>query len=191
MSCRTMVLTLITCFVALGCEGSPLPRTDQDTAQADSTQSTEERGESIGRPEPVPPSAETRGSGADSAPAERMAVPTQEADSLPLVSIQDVVAGNVKVGSRVRVRGTCIGYSRVLAAGPQPQTRSDWQVVSDSTAIWVVGSYPPGCEATTPAAGSTIFVVEVAEDTLPALGTRPARSRRYLVHVIHQDEPSE
>lgn len=184
MSCRTLVLSLIACFVVLGCEGSPLPRTDQDTAQTDSTRGAEGRGESIGHPGPLPASAETRGSGPDSAPAERVAVPTQEADSLPLVSIEDVVAGNVRVGARVRVRGTCIGYSRVLAAGPQPQTRSDWQVVSDSTAIWVVGSYPPGCEATTPATGPTIFVVEVAEDTLPALGTRPARSRWYLVHVI-------
>lgn len=113
--------------------------------------------------------------------AERIAVPL--ADSLPLVSIRDVVDGRVRIGARVRVRGSCIGYSRVLAAGPQPRTRSDWQVVTDSTAVWVVGPYPAGCEPTTAAAEPVTFAVEVAEDTLEALGVRPAQPRRYLLYL--------
>lgn len=185
MSSATFGLRLIACLMVLsGCgRATPAARTGEDTAQSSVTEGTEEPAESLPRPAPLPPSADTSAPGADPTQARRVPAPSVKADSLPLVSIPDLIASNAWVGERVRVRGTCIGYSRVLAAGPQPQTRSDWQLVTDSTAIWVVGPYPPGCAGTTPADAPATFVVEVAEDTPPALGARPVRPRRYLLYA--------
>jgi len=83
----------------------------------------------------------------------------------------------------VRVEGTCIGYSRVLAAGPQPRTRSDWQLVADSVSAWVVGPYPPGCSGAVGAPEAEVYAVTVALDTLPALGATPPRPRYYLIYT--------
>jgi len=81
------------------------------------------------------------------------------------------------------VEGVCIGYSRVQAVGPQPRTRSDWQLVDDSVAVWVVGPYPQGCSGTVPSQAAGTYTVTVAMDTLPALGDAPPRPRRYLIHA--------
>ena len=132
---------------------------------------------------PLPPSADTMVADADSPRTREIPNPLVNVDSLPLVTVGDLLGGDQWVGERVRVRGTCIGYSRVLAGGPQPQTRSDWQLLSDGSAIWVVGSYPQGCSGTTPADAPANFVFEVAEDTLPALGAGSARARRYLLYA--------
>ncbi len=104
-------------------------------------------------------------------------------DAPPLVPLAVIVAGDVEVGGSVRVEGVCIGYSRVQAVGPQPRTRSDWQLVDDSVAVWVVGSYPQGCSGTVPSRSAGIYTMTVAMDTLPALGGAPARPRVYLIHT--------
>ena len=106
----------------------------------------------------------------------------QEAGSLPLVAIAQLLADEAWEGDRVQVRGTCIGYSRVLAVGPQPRTRSDWQLMADEVAIWVVGPYPQGCSGSSPATEPATFVMEVAADTLLALGRQQPRRRQYLLY---------
>jgi hypothetical protein len=65
--------------------------------------------------------------------------------------VTDLVANLVAAGETISVRGTCIGYSRVVAIGPQPRTRGDWQLVDGDAAVWVVGPYPQGCSGTAPA----------------------------------------
>lgn len=132
---------------------------------------------------PLPPPADTVVAGADSPRTREIPNPVVNADSLPLVTVGDLLGGDQWVGERVRVRGTCIGYSRALAGGPQPQTRSDWQLLSDGSAIWVVGPYPQGCSGTTPADAPANFVFEVAQDTLRPLGPGSARARRYLLYA--------
>lgn len=112
--------------------------------------------------------------------------PTPGSDTLPLIPLHEILSGGAEVGRRVRVRGVCIGYSRVLAGGPQPRTRSDWQLADDSVAVWVVGPYPPGCSGTVPAEQAGTFTFVVASDTLPALGSAPSRPRVYLIHMPPQ-----
>jgi hypothetical protein len=119
----------------------------------------------------------------DTVPRPGAASPTAAAGAPPLIPLQAILAGGAEPGRRVRVEGVCIGYSRVLALGPQPRTRSDWQLVDDSVAVWVVGPYPPGCSGTVPAEQAGTFTVVVASDTLPALGTAPPRPRLYLIHT--------
>ncbi|MHB1192812.1 MAG: hypothetical protein ACYC6F_07170 [Longimicrobiales bacterium] len=104
-------------------------------------------------------------------------------DTPSMVPLAAIVAGDVEVGRSVRVEGVCIGYSRVQAVGPQPRTRSDWQLVDDSVAVWVAGSYPQGCSGTVPSGSAGIYTMKVAMDTLPALGGAPARPRVYLIHT--------
>lgn len=100
-----------------------------------------------------------------------------------LVRLQDILAGEAQPGERVRVEGLCIGYARVVAAGPQPRTRSDWQLVQGDAAVWVAGPYPAGCSGTEPAQRPGTYTVVVGVDTLPALGGAPPRPRVYLVHT--------
>jgi hypothetical protein len=104
-------------------------------------------------------------------------------EGLAPVPLRDVAAGAVEAGRSIRVRGTCIGYARVVAAGPQPRTRSDWQLVDDDVALWVVGPYPDGCSGTIPSDAPGTYTMVVAADTLPALGGGPPRPRLYLVHT--------
>ena len=146
-------------------------------------QGTEEPTAPAATTAPLPPSGDTVVAGADSPGTREIPNPLVNADSLPLVTVADLLGGDEWVGERVRVRGTCIGYSQVLAGGPPPQTRSDWQLLSDGSAIWVVGSYPQGCSGTVPADAPANFVVAVAEDTLPPLGVGSARTRRYLLYA--------
>ena len=108
-------------------------------------------------------------------------VPTGEKPRL--VPLQELLAGGAQPGERVRVEGLCIGYARVVAAGPQPRTRSDWQLVQDDAAVWVAGPYPAGCSGTEPAQAPGTYTVVVAVDTLAALGGAPPRPRVYLIHA--------
>lgn len=119
----------------------------------------------------------------DTTPRAEAVPPSPPSDAGPLVHLRAILNGDVEVGRRVRVEGVCIGYSRVLAVGPQPRTRSDWQLVQDSVAVWVVGPYPPGCSGTIPSEEAGTYVVVIAADTLPALGDAPARPRLYLIHA--------
>ncbi len=108
-------------------------------------------------------------------------VPTGEKPRL--VPLQEILAGAAQPGERVRVEGLCIGYSRVVAVGPQPRTRSDWQLVQGDAAVWVAGPYPAGCSGTEPAQAPGTYPVVVAVDTLAALGGAPPRPRYYLIHA--------
>ena len=119
----------------------------------------------------------------DTPPPAEAVSPSPSGDALPFIHLRAVLEGDAEVGRRVRVEGVCIGYSRVLAVGPQPRTRSDWQLVQDSVAVWVVGPYPPGCSGTVPSEGAGTYVVVIAAETLPALGDAPARPRLYLIHT--------
>ena len=99
-----------------------------------------------------------------------------------MTTVAELLTNSLPAGERVAVRGTCIGYSRVVAMGPQPRTRSDWQLLDGSDAIWVVGPYPTGCSGTVPSEVPDTFAMTVAVDTLPALGTRAQRARTYLLY---------
>lgn len=119
----------------------------------------------------------------DSAPGAG-SVPQVPAGEKPrLVPLQEILAGGARPGERVRVEGLCIGYARVMAAGPQPRTRSDWQLVQGETAIWVVGPYPAGCSGTEPAQAPGTYTFVVAVDTVTALAGAPPRPRVHLIHA--------
>lgn len=152
---------------AYGCGGPSASGTQQPTGAGDDSLR-------------APP---TGSAPSDTVPRPGAVLPTPAVDALPLVGLREILAGGAEVGSRVRVEGVCIGYSRVLAAGPQPRTRSDWQLVRDSVAVWVVGPYPPGCSGTVPSEAAGTYTVVIAADTLPALGAAPPRPRLYLIHV--------
>ncbi len=118
--------------------------------------------------------------------------PVQGAGSVPqapagekprLVPLQEILAGGAQPGERVRVEGLCIGYARVRAAGPQPRTRSDWQLVQGDAAVWVGGPSRAGCSGTEPAPASDTYPVVVAVDTVASVGGAPPRPRVYLVHT--------
>ncbi len=144
-------------------------------------QAATEVGDTAPRP-PVRPTAGATPPGLDS--TARQVPPAAPApDSLDLVPVADLLNNPGWVGKRVRTFGTCIGYSRVLAVGPQPRTRSDWQLLADSAAIWVVGPYPEGCAGAVAATRPSTFVAQVAADTLPGLGGQPRRLRQYLIYL--------
>lgn len=99
----------------------------------------------------------------------------------PRVTVADILNSSLYNGKTVSVSGICLGY-RVppVAAGGPPRTRSDWQLESEGKAIYVTGPLPSGCSATAGSSSEITISARVQEDTLRALGTNPARSRRYL-----------
>lgn len=160
--------------VAHGCGGPSTGGTEQPAgARRDSV--------AVPTSDSTLPASPAVSAAADTAPQDVASRPASDAP--PMVPLAAVVAGDVEVGGSVRVEGVCIGYSRVQAVGPQPRTRSDWQLVADSIAVWVVGSYPAGCSGTVPSQSAGIYTMTVAMDTLPSLGDAPARPRVYLIHT--------
>lgn len=174
---RSLPLTL-GCVMAISCGGDPDVKQSTSTEEPVASSPVVTEADSVSTdttpPVRVPPvvPAPAGAGGAQQAAA---------ADSIPLVPIQNIANGGVEPGTRVRVQGTCLGYSRILAGGPQPRTRSDWQLAADSVGLWVVGPYPPGCSGTVPSATPGIYDATVAVDTVPGLGGTPARRRFYLV----------
>jgi hypothetical protein len=121
---------------------------------------------------------------ADTSPGAPAAEPGKSIpQGLAPVPLRDVADGAVEVGRSIRVRGTCTGYAHVLAAGPPPRTRSDWQLVDGDVALWVVGPYPDGCSGTVPSEAPGTYTMVVTADTLPALGGASPRPRLYLIHT--------
>ena len=99
-----------------------------------------------------------------------------------VVTVHQVLTTPSLTGTSVSITGTCLGYSvPTVAKGPPPVTRSDWQLADQGEAVWVTGSLPSGCQATTPATSAVTITAEVAQDTLPALGGQAGVVRRYLV----------
>lgn len=98
------------------------------------------------------------------------------------VSVHDVLTTPSLVGKAVEVTGRCLGYSvPTLAKGPPPVTRSDWQLEDGGEAVWVNGTLPPGCTATTPAESASTISAVVAQDTTASLGGQAPLVRQYLV----------
>ena len=116
---------------------------------------------------------------ADSARPVAINVPRQKPDTS--VTVAEIAGSSALVGKRVRVTGRCMGYSTPLAVGPPPRTRSDWQLADGGMAIYVVGTFPPGCSPTTGSSEPVTIIGLVAEDTIPARLERPARARRFMV----------
>jgi hypothetical protein len=100
-------------------------------------------------------------------------------------SIRQLVESDAWNGRDVFVTGRCLGYPSGQAVGPPPVTRSDWLLAGDSAVIYVTGPLPSGCTATGGSTNSTTVHARVAQDTLPTLGTQPAKPRRYLVTLVH------
>ncbi|HSW29178.1 MAG TPA: hypothetical protein VLH75_06735 [Longimicrobiales bacterium] len=172
-ACAWAVIT-VALVAAHGCGGPSTGGTEQPAGA---------RGDSVAVPtgDSSLPASPEGSAAADTAPQDVASRPVPDAP--PMVPLAAIVAGEVEVGRSVRVEGVCIGYSRVQALGPQPRTRSDWQLVDDTVAVWVVGSYPEACSGTVPSRSAGIYTMTVAMDTLPALGNAPARHRVYLIHT--------
>jgi hypothetical protein len=102
----------------------------------------------------------------------------------PSPTIAEIVSSSAFVGKRVQVRGRCLGYSKPMAAGGPPRTRSDWQLEAGGVAIYVSGALPSGCSITEGSVQPIMISALVAEDTLSARGGRPARPRRFLVRTL-------
>lgn len=109
--------------------------------------------------------------------------PRRQVD-VPTVAIQELLDSDTYVGKTVRVTGRCLGYGKPVAVGGPPLTRSDWQLEANGVAIYVSGPLPQGCSPTEGATEPTTMLARVEEDTLPALGERPATPRRYLVRIV-------
>ena len=99
------------------------------------------------------------------------------------LSVREIVEAPALVRRRVRVTGVCVGYTAAGIAATPPITRSDWILEADDARVFVSGPFPDGCTATTRGTQPVTIVGEVAEDTLPALGDRPAIARRFLLRV--------
>lgn len=100
--------------------------------------------------------------------------------TIPEVSIEDVLAGKAATGTMVTVTGIYLGYGRQQAFGPQPLTRSDWQLASGEVAVWVSGEFPDGTDALTPGDEPITITATVAEDVVEGPGDRN-QQRYYLV----------
>jgi len=96
-------------------------------------------------------------------------------------TVRELLSSDRDVGQMVRVAGRCLGYSKPVAEGMPPRSRSDWQLEDDGVAIYVTGPLPAGCSATEGSAERTTITARVAQDTMPAMGNREATPRRYLV----------
>lgn len=101
----------------------------------------------------------------------------------PNIALSAIAGSSSYVGQRVHVTGRCLGYSNAATLGPPPLTRSDWQLQSSGSTIFVSGPLPAGCSATEGGSAPVTVLVRVAEDTLPALGGKAGTPRRYLVLI--------
>jgi hypothetical protein len=99
----------------------------------------------------------------------------------PVRTVRELLSSDRDVGQLVSVSGQCLGYSKPVAEGMPPRSRSDWQLGDDGVAIYVTGPLPAGCSATGGSTERTTIVARVAQDTMPAMGNREATPRRYLV----------
>jgi hypothetical protein len=126
-------------------------------------------GQQAGKERPTPPGMQS--------------TPPVTGEKEPVRTVRELLSSDADVGRMVRVAGRCIGYSKPVAEGMPPLTRSDWQLEDGGEAIYVSGPLPSGCSATEGSTARTTIVARVAQDTMPASGDRPATPRRYLVHV--------
>ena len=112
-------------------------------------------------------------------PASSRRVLNELANAAPVaVSLRDVMATSALVGRRVRVRGRCLPHEDQLPAQP-PGLSTEWRLVADGIAVFVVGPLPGHCVAR----GDVMVTITamVAEDTLAAIGDLPPSPRRFLV----------
>ena len=109
-------------------------------------------------------------------------VPSPELAEIEL-SVREVLERPKLVRRRVRVAGVCVGYTAAGTDATPPITRSDWILEADDARVFVSGPFPDGCTATTRGTHRVTIVGEVAEDTLPSLGDRPAVTRRFLLRI--------
>ncbi|HKA58319.1 MAG TPA: hypothetical protein VKD28_06870 [Gemmatimonadales bacterium] len=162
---RARLYHLLPLSVALACTGAG----QRSSAGADSVR--------VQRPTEQPQAA------ADS-PRAQVAITVPRAKPDTSVTVAEIAASGALVGKRVRVTGKCMGYSTPLAVGPPPRTRSDWQLADGSMAIYVVGTFPPGCSPTTGSSEPVTIIGVVTEDTIPARLGGPARPRRFMVRDV-------
>jgi len=99
-----------------------------------------------------------------------------------VLTVRSVLNGAAPVGVVVRVEGRCLGYGPPFLTVAPPRTRSDWQLGTDSVAVYVTGALPGACH---PALGSSridTIIARVSVDTL-RLGEQPPIVRWYLERV--------
>jgi hypothetical protein len=94
----------------------------------------------------------------------------------PTVSVEDVLAMKVPRAEPVQVRGRCLDKLHARSLGPPPVSRSDWQLASDTAAIFVSGPQPADCDGTS----LITIAAKLYVDTIRAPIGVP-RERRYLL----------
>ncbi|MGQ0646436.1 MAG: hypothetical protein ACT4P7_02625 [Gemmatimonadaceae bacterium] len=99
-------------------------------------------------------------------------------------AVRDLVQ-RAGIAGTVDVRGRCMRMSRVIASGPPPRTRSDWQfadAADSSVAVWVSGTRPDDCNYASSSPAPTVIRAAVERDTVRLATTQPV-VRVFLVRV--------
>ena len=120
-------------------------------------------------------------------PASSRRVLNELANATPVAaSLRDVMATGALVGRRVRVRGRCLPHEGDHLPAQPPSLSTEWRLVADGIAVFVVGPLPGHCVAR----GDVMVTITamVAEDTLAAIGDLPASPRRFLVVAEEREE---
>ena len=93
-----------------------------------------------------------------------------------VLSVDQVLTIALPQAGTLKIRGRCLDKFHARPLGPPPVTRSDWQLASDSAAIFVSGPQPAGCDS---AATMTVTAALRVDTVRAAIGT--PWERRYVV----------
>ena len=102
-----------------------------------------------------------------------------EASEHRSISVRVLLSTRPKSGTVVTVSGLCYGLAGLLAAGPPPSSRSDWQLGDGSVAVFVVGPIPLNCVQQANAPSVTIRATVRRDSVAVRLGG-PLVERLYL-----------
>jgi len=98
-----------------------------------------------------------------------------------VVPLREVFSSPTIVGRRIRVAGHCASPPSLSVPEPPAGSGQAWRLEADGTTVLVIGARPTACFSLE--SRLVTLTVEVAEDTLAAIGDLPAVPRRYLVVV--------
>jgi hypothetical protein len=83
--------------------------------------------------------------GAGDSTTQRPDSASQPADPGQPMTVGALLGAPPSSGTNIRVSGKCYGLAGTLARGPQPRSRSDWQLGNDTVAVYVTGPSPTEC----------------------------------------------
>lgn len=102
---------------------------------------------------------------------------------LPQYTVAEVLDGLVSEGTRITVTGRYLGYGAQQAFGPQPLTRSDWQLADGPDAIWVTGQMPKGTAPLEAGHAPITIAARVDMDQVSSLSDSGQKDRWFLVLI--------